>query len=78
MLLVADIDASRPILNRLRKPLSCACQYDTVVDDCTAALELNPQYVKALLRRQQANERLEKYDLAVEGDCQGPCQMQPS
>lgn len=50
------------------QPLSCVFQYETVVDDCTAALELDPRYVKALLRRQQANERLEKYDLAVEGE----------
>lgn len=42
-------------------------QYDNVVMDCTAALELDPCYVKALLRRAQANEHLEKYDLALEG-----------
>lgn len=39
-----------------------------MVDDCTAALELNPRYVKALLRRAQANESLEKYDVALEGE----------
>lgn len=43
-------------------------QYETVVEDCTAALELDPRYVKALLRRAQANENLEKYDLALAGD----------
>ena len=47
-------------------------QYDSVVEDCTAALELDPRYVKALLRRQQANERLEKYDLAAEGEFSHP------
>eukprot|EP00752_Nemacystus_decipiens_P005325 g4829.t1 len=52
-------------------------EYDTVVDDCTAALELDPRYVKALLRRQQANERLEKYDLAVE-DAKGVLEIDPS
>lgn len=42
-------------------------QFEPVIDDCTAALELNPRYVKALLRRAQANEKLEKYDVALEG-----------
>lgn len=42
-------------------------QYNKVVDDCTAALELDPHYVKALLRRTQANENLEKFDLALAG-----------
>lgn len=46
--------------------VSC-CQYDEVVDSCTAALELDPRYVKAFLRRAQANEHLEKYDVALEG-----------
>ncbi|CAM9475806.1 unnamed protein product [Pylaiella littoralis] len=41
-------------------------EYEAVVEDCTAALELDPSYVKALLRRAQANERLEKYDLALQ------------
>ncbi|CAN0535663.1 unnamed protein product, partial [Ectocarpus sp. 8 AP-2014] len=45
--------------------LLCRCQYETVVDDCTAALELDASYVKALLRRAQANEHLEKYDMAL-------------
>lgn len=65
---VADADACYPEPNRLcRQTPPRAFQYETVVDDCTAALELDPRYVKALLRRQQANERLEKYDLALEG-----------
>lgn len=38
-----------------------------MVDSCTAALELDPRYVKAFLRRAQANEHLEKYDVALEG-----------
>ncbi|CAN0031071.1 unnamed protein product [Discosporangium mesarthrocarpum] len=44
-----------------------ACfQFGRVVDDCTGALELSPGYVKALLRRSQASENLEKYDDALE------------
>jgi tetratricopeptide (TPR) repeat protein len=35
-------------------------QHEAVVDDCTAALELKPQYVKALVRRAAAYEELDK------------------
>ncbi|CAN0404695.1 unnamed protein product [Ascophyllum nodosum] len=41
-------------------------EFDDVVVDCTAALEMDPSYMKALLRRAQANEQLQKYDLALE------------
>lgn len=42
--------------------------YDSkaVVDDCTEALKLNPNHVKALLRRGQALESLEKFKDALE------------
>lgn len=36
------------------------------VEDCSKAIELNPTYVKALLRRAQAQESLEKLDEAFE------------
>jgi len=36
-----------------------------VVDDCSLALKLNPQHVKALVRRAQAYENLEKYEDAL-------------
>ncbi|PIA13944.1 TPR-like protein [Coemansia reversa NRRL 1564] len=35
--------------------------YDKVVEDCTSALELEPRYVKALVRRAQAHESTERY-----------------
>ncbi len=35
------------------------------VADCTAALELDENYQKALLRRAQSNMELEEYDDAV-------------
>ncbi|XP_059144212.1 mitochondrial import receptor subunit TOM70-like [Physella acuta] len=41
-------------------------KYDKVVEDCTAALQLNPKYSKALARRSKAYETLEKYREALE------------
>jgi len=35
------------------------------VDDCTEALRLNPQHVKALIRRGQSLENLERYEDAL-------------
>lgn len=40
-------------------------EMEQVVQDCTAALGGKPEYVKALMRRAQAYEHLEKYDLAI-------------
>ena len=42
-------------------------EYEVVVDDCTAALQLNETYVKVLSRRSQAYEKLEKYDESLAG-----------
>ena len=42
-------------------------EYDCVVDDCTASLELNPSYVKVLMRRSQAYEKLTKPEDALVG-----------
>ena len=41
--------------------------YTQAVDDCTEALSLKRNYVKALARRAQAWEKQEKYDEALEG-----------
>lgn len=42
-------------------------EYDLVVEDCTAALVIKPDYVKVLARRMLANEKLEKYEDALTG-----------
>jgi tetratricopeptide (TPR) repeat protein len=47
-----------------------------VRDDCNAALTLVPNHFKALLRRGQANEALEKYKAAAE-DFQAALRMHP-
>lgn len=55
----ADIYANRAACNvQLYEP-------EKVRDDCNAALHLQPNHVKALLRRGQALESLEKYKLAL-------------
>lgn len=40
-------------------------RYDDAIKECTKALELNPSYVKALLRRGEAQEKLEHYEEAI-------------
>lgn len=42
-------------------------EYDLVVEDCTSALAIKPDYVKVLARRMTANEKLEKYEDALAG-----------
>jgi len=57
--LKADLLANRAACHRqLYNPKA-------VVDDCTAALKINPQHVKALVRRAQAYENMEKYQDAL-------------
>ncbi|KAF7841788.1 Tetratricopeptide repeat protein 1 [Senna tora] len=40
-------------------------QYENTIKECTKALELNPIYVKALVRRGEAHEKLEHFDDAI-------------
>ncbi|XP_052199153.1 uncharacterized protein LOC127806129 [Diospyros lotus] len=40
-------------------------KYEDSIKECTKALELNPNYVKALLRRGEAHEKLEHYEEAI-------------
>lgn len=41
-------------------------KYSAVKSDCSKALELNPKYTKALLRRAQVNEELHDLEGALE------------
>lgn len=43
-------------------------QYENTIKECTKALELNPVYVKALVRRGEANEKLEHFEEAIAGE----------
>lgn len=40
-------------------------KYEDSVKECTKALELNPTYMKPLLRKSEAHEKLENYDDAI-------------
>jgi len=69
--LKADILANRAACNRqLYKP-------DEVIADCTAALELVPTHCKALVRRAQAYESMEKYKKSL-ADFEMACRISPS
>uniref|UniRef100_A0A0A9F3M2 Uncharacterized protein n=1 Tax=Arundo donax TaxID=35708 RepID=A0A0A9F3M2_ARUDO len=52
-------------------------KYDETIKECTKALELNPSYLKALLRRAEAHEKLEHYDEAV-ADMKKVIELDPS
>ncbi|XP_078446930.1 tetratricopeptide repeat (TPR)-like superfamily protein [Wolffia australiana] len=40
-------------------------KYEETIKECTKALELNPSYLKALVRRGEAHEKLEHFDEAI-------------
>ena len=42
-------------------------KYEDTIKECTKALELNPSYIKALLRRAEAHEKLEHFEEAIAG-----------
>jgi len=48
--------------------------YNDAVEDCTKAIEIDPSYVKALLRRAQCYNQMEKYDECVR-DYEKLCQL---
>ncbi|XP_078174775.1 uncharacterized protein LOC144568342 [Carex rostrata] len=52
-------------------------KYEETIKECTKALELNPSYIKALLRRGEAHEKLENYDQAI-SDMKKVAELDPS
>ncbi|KAJ4803377.1 Tetratricopeptide repeat protein 1 [Rhynchospora pubera] len=52
-------------------------KYEETIKECTKALELNPSYLKALLRRAEAHEKLEHYDEAI-SDMKKIAELDPS
>ncbi|CAD6343770.1 unnamed protein product [Miscanthus lutarioriparius] len=52
-------------------------KHDETIKECTKALELNPTYLKALLRRAEAHEKLEHYDEAI-ADMKKAIEVDPS
>eukprot|EP00586_Coscinodiscus_wailesii_P021067 CAMPEP_0172495940 /NCGR_PEP_ID=MMETSP1066-20121228/79746_1 /TAXON_ID=671091 /ORGANISM="Coscinodiscus wailesii, Strain CCMP2513" /LENGTH=318 /DNA_ID=CAMNT_0013267967 /DNA_START=17 /DNA_END=973 /DNA_ORIENTATION=- len=52
-------------------------KYSEAVSDCDVALILNPSYLKALIRRMSANEKLEKTEEAL-ADAKKAAELQPS
>ncbi|XP_054777191.1 protein CLMP1 isoform X1 [Prosopis cineraria] len=51
--------------------------YETVIAECTMALQVQPQYVRALLRRARAFEAIGKYEMAMQ-DVQGLLAADPN
>ncbi|KAJ0964628.1 hypothetical protein J5N97_025766 [Dioscorea zingiberensis] len=52
-------------------------KYDETVKECNQALELNPSYVKALLRRAEAHEKLDHLEEAI-ADMKKIIEVEPS
>jgi len=51
--------------------------YNEAIVDCSNALEINPNYLKALIRRGQAYEAIEKFKLALQ-DMKQVLQLDPA
>ncbi|XP_042515729.1 tetratricopeptide repeat protein 1-like [Macadamia integrifolia] len=52
-------------------------KYDETIKECTKALELNPSYMKALLRRAEGHEKLEHFEEAI-ADMKKILELDPS
>lgn len=48
-------------------------KYEDTIKECTKALELNPSYLKALVRRGEAHEKLEHFEEAIAGEFNSLC-----
>lgn len=54
-------------------------KYEDAIKECTKAVELNPSYLKAFLRRGDNHEKLEQYEEAIAGNyglCWVVCALQ--
>ncbi len=38
-----------------------------MIEDCSRAIELNPKYIKCIQRRARAAEKIDNFELALEG-----------
>ncbi|KAK7255885.1 hypothetical protein RIF29_29312 [Crotalaria pallida] len=52
-------------------------KYENTIKECTKALELNPVYLKALVRRGEAHEKLEHFEEAI-ADMKKTLEIDPS
>ncbi|XP_028951421.1 uncharacterized protein [Malus domestica] len=52
-------------------------KYEDAIKECTKALELNPSYMKALLRRAETHEKLEHFEEAIV-DMKSVLELDPS
>ncbi|KAK3041038.1 hypothetical protein RJ639_026835 [Escallonia herrerae] len=52
-------------------------KYEDTIKECTKALELNPTYMKALLRRGEGHQKLEHYEEAI-ADLKKVLELDPS
>lgn len=53
------------------------CKYAEAIKECTKAIELNPSYTKALVRRAEAHEKLEHFEEALD-DLKKILELDPS
>eukprot|EP00116_Pleurobrachia_bachei_P007510 sb/3467772/ len=62
-----QLDETRSVLHANRAACHVSCsEYKEAEEDCNSAIELNAKYLKALLRRGQVREKLEKLAPALE------------